>query len=83
MTVWNCCTRDRADGTIDSGTLESRPFYTRQRLLSAMFDTAAAQVFREMGYLAEGRGKDCRLEAHSLECRSSLSRTGIRSSTLD
>jgi conjugative relaxase-like TrwC/TraI family protein len=62
-TVFNVSTRDRGNGRIDSGTIESKAFYTRQRLLSAIWDTAAAQVFREMGYLTAGHGKDAKLEA--------------------
>jgi conjugative relaxase-like TrwC/TraI family protein len=62
-TVFNVSTRDRGNGWVDSGTIESKAFYTRQRLLSALWDTGAAQVFREMGYLTAGHGKDAKLEA--------------------
>jgi conjugative relaxase-like TrwC/TraI family protein len=62
-TVFNVGIRERENGRVDSGTIESKQFYTRQRLLSALWDTAAAQVFREMGYLTAGHGKDAKLEA--------------------
>jgi ATP-dependent exoDNAse (exonuclease V) alpha subunit len=63
VTVFNACTRDRENGEVDSGAAELAAFYTRQRLLSAEFDTAMYEVFRDMGYLTQGQAGDSRLEA--------------------
>jgi conjugative relaxase-like TrwC/TraI family protein len=65
VAVYNVCTKVNGKGELVSGTIESRPFYRRQKLLSAMFDTGMYQVFSELGLQTEGQRKEARLEAVS------------------
>jgi conjugative relaxase-like TrwC/TraI family protein len=67
VVFFNVCTRDRGDGIIDSGTIQSKALYCKQRLLGSQFQTAMYQVMESMGLLSEGHGKDTRLQGISKE----------------
>jgi conjugative relaxase-like TrwC/TraI family protein len=66
-TFFNVCTRERGNGILDSGTIQSKALYTKQRLLGSQFQTAMYQVMESMGLLSEGHGKDTRLQGISKE----------------
>src|SRR5271166_2958147 len=60
--LFNVCTRDRGNGKIDSATIQSKPLYTRQKLLGAQFQTALYHVFESIGLRSEGDGNQTRLQ---------------------
>jgi conjugative relaxase-like TrwC/TraI family protein len=67
VVFFNVCTRDRGAGITDSGTIQSKPLYTKQKLMGAQFQTAMYQVAESLGLLSEGHGKDTRLVGVSKE----------------